>query len=154
MSERTSGLVGAVTRPVQASYGSRRERLAAALAVGLLAGLSAAMATYTLWQGSLAPTWASDVVTGSLVFAAGALVKLLCQNLKTSVLALAVAVVAGAALTAAAGIAPYLLLDIGTLGGIALLPDLRDVITLVVFGQIPLLLFGYLIAIVYDGATA
>ena len=67
---------------------------------------------------------------------------------------LRVRVVAGAALTAAAAVAPYLLLDIGTLGGIALLPELRDVITLLVFGQVPLLLFGYLIAIVYDGVTA
>ncbi|WP_348610821.1 hypothetical protein [Halobaculum rarum] len=154
MSECTSGLWSALTHPARASYGSRRERLASALAVGLLTGLSAAMATYTLWQGSLAPGWAGDTVMGSLVFAAGVLVKLLCQNLKTSVLALSVAVVAGATLTAAAAVAPYLLLDIGTLGGIALLPELRDVITLLVFGQVPLLLFGYLIAIVYDGATA
>lgn len=154
MSERTSGLWTALTRPARASYGSRRERLLSAAGVGLLTGMVAAMATYTLWQGSLAPGWAGDTVVGALVFAAGALVKLLCQNLKTSVLALSITVVAGAALTAAAAVAPYLLLDIGTLGGIALLPELRDVITLVVFGQVPLLLFGYLIAIVYDGATA
>lgn len=112
------------------------------------------MATYTLWQGSLAPGWAGDTVMGSLVFAAGVLVKLLCQNLKTSVLALSIAIFVGGAVTAAAAVAPYFLLDIGTLGGIALLPELRDVITLLVFGQIPLLLFGYLVAIVYDGATA
>ena len=40
------------------------------------------------------------------------------------------------------------------LGGLALLPALRDVITLLVFVQIPLQLTGYLVAIVYDGATA
>ncbi|GAA0194688.1 hypothetical protein [Halobaculum roseum] len=154
MSERTSGLAAAVIRPARASYGSRSERIASAVTVGLLTGLATAMATYTLWQTSLAPGWAGDTVMAALVFAAGALVKLLCQNLETSVLALSIAVVAGAALTAAAGVAPYLLLDIGTLGGIVLLPELRDVITLVVFGQVPLLLFGYLVAIVYDGATA
>ncbi|MXR41476.1 hypothetical protein GRX01_09015 [Halobaculum sp. WSA2] len=154
MSEDTSGLWKAMTHPSHASYGSRRDRLVSAVAVGLLTGVSAAMATYTLWQGALAPGWAGDTVMGSLVFAAGALVKLLCQNLKTSVLALSIAVVVGAAMTAAAAVAPYLLLDIGTLGGIALLPELRDVITLLVFGQVPLLLFGYLVAIVYDGATA
>ncbi|MFC7136730.1 hypothetical protein ACFQRB_09940 [Halobaculum litoreum] len=50
--------------------------------------------------------------------------------------------------------APYVLLDIATLGGLALLPELRDVITLAVLGQVPLQFTGYLLAIVYDGATA
>ncbi|PSQ04062.1 hypothetical protein BRC97_12175 [Halobacteriales archaeon QS_6_71_20] len=154
MSERTRGALATLTRPADASYGSRRERLLSALTVGLLAGLVGAAAAYTLRRGALAPAWADDTAMATLVFVSGALVKLLCQSLRTSVLALAVATVAGAGLAVATAVVPYLLLDIATLGGLALLPALRDVITLLVFVQIPLQLTGYLVAIVYDGATA
>lgn len=154
MSEERSSLRRAITRPVEASYGSRRERLVSAGVVGVLAGLLGAMATYTLRLQDLAPQWAGEVSMGVLVLASGVIVKLLCEQLRTSLVALAVATVAGGVLAFAAAVAPYLLLGISTLGGFALLPVFRDVITFLVFGQVPLQFTGYLIAIVYEGATA
>lgn len=153
-SEDRSALVTALTTPAVASYGTRRERYAAALVVGGLAGALGAMATYVLRLQTLAPSWAGETAMGALVLVSGVLVKLLCEQLRTSLSALAVATVAGGALAFAAAVAPYLLLDISTLGGLALLPVFRDVITFLVFGQVPLQITGYLVAIVYDGATA
>ncbi|SHG97721.1 hypothetical protein [Halobaculum gomorrense] len=154
MSESRSAIVTAATRPAAASFGTVRERYAAALIVGCLAGALGAMATYVLRLQSLAPSWAGDGAMAALVLASGMLVKLLCEQLRTSLSALAVATVVGAALAFAAAVAPYLLLNISTLGGLALLPVFRDVITFLVFGQVPLQVTGYLMAIVYDGATA
>jgi len=154
MSERTGGVLATLTRPADASYGTRRERLLSALTVGLLAGVVGATAAYVIRRQALAPAWADDATMAALVFASGALVKLLCQSLRTSVLALGVATVAGAVLAVATAVVPFLLLDIGALGELALLLSLRNVITLLAFGQIPLQLTGYLVAIVYDGVTA
>lgn len=154
MSDRMSTLRAALARPAEASFGSRRERLLSAGVVGTLAGVLGAMATYTLRLQELSPAWAGDLPMAALVVASGALVKLLCEQLRTSLVALSVAIVGGGALAFATAVAPYLLLDISTLGGLALMPVFRDVITFLVFGQIPLQFVGYLLAIVYDGATA
>lgn len=154
MSEGRSAVRTALARPAEASYGTRAERLLSALTVGGLAGALAAMATYTLRLQAMAPGWAGDTLMGALVFASGVLVKLLCEQLRTSVLALAVATVGGGLFAFAAAVAPYVLLDISTLGGLALLPALRDALTFLVFGQVPLQFTGYLVAIVYDGVTA
>ncbi|UIO98457.1 hypothetical protein Hbl1158_07740 [Halobaculum sp. CBA1158] len=154
MSDRSAGIRLALARPATASFGTRSQRTIAALTVGVLAGVLGATATYTLRLQTVAPAWAGETAMGALVLVSGAFVKLLCQELRTSVLALVVAVVSGGVLAFAAAVAPYLLLDISTLGGIALLPTFRDVITFLVFGQVPLQLTGYLVAIVYDGMTA
>ena len=154
MSEGDATAWRAVLQPSTASYGTRRERLVAALVVGTLAGVVAGTAMYGVRQSAVAPAWTSDTLSGALVLVSGGLVKLLCEHLRTSLLALATAVVVGLAVAVASAVAPYVLLDISTLGGLALLPELRDVITLAILGQIPLQFIGYLLGIVYDGATA
>ncbi|WP_435064029.1 hypothetical protein [Halobaculum sp. EA56] len=154
MSDPEPTLLTALARPAEASFGSRRERLLSAGVVGTLAGALGAMATYVLRLQTLAPAWAGETAMAALVVTSGVLVKLLCEQLRTSLAALSVAIVAGGALAFAAAVAPYLLLDISTLGGFALLPVFRDVVTFLVFGQVPLQFVGYLLAIVYDGATA
>ncbi|MFC7068243.1 hypothetical protein [Halobaculum lipolyticum] len=154
MSEADTPLWRAALEPATASYGTRREQLVAALVVGTVAGVVAGTAMYSVRQSAVAPGWTSDALSGALVLVSGALVKLLCQHLRTSLLALATAIVVGLGVAGATAVAPYLLLDISTLGGLALLPELRDVITLAILGQIPLQFIGFLLAIVYDGATA
>ncbi|MFC7098532.1 hypothetical protein [Halobaculum marinum] len=154
MSEGGSLLRTVALRPAEASFGSRRERLASATLIGVLAGVLGATATYSLRLQELAPGWAGEVSMGVLVLASGVLVKLLCEELRTSISALVIAVVAGGVVAFATAVAPYVLLNIDTLGGFALLPTFRDVITFLVFGQVPLQITGYLLAIVYDGATA
>lgn len=154
MSEERSAVRRALVRPAEASYGTRSERVLSALAVGTLAGVLASMATYTLRLQEIAPAWAGDTAMAAIVFLSGVLLKLLCEHLRTSVLALGVATVLGVVVAFAGVVAPYVLLDISTLGGIALLPSLRDAVTFVIFGQIPLQFTGYLVAIVYEGMTA
>lgn len=154
MSKGDTSVWHAALNPASASYGTRGERVVAALVVGVLAGVVAGTAMYNVRQSAVAPAWTSDLLSGTLVLVSGALVKLLCEQLRTSLLSLATAVVLGLAVAGATAVAPYVLLDIATLGGLALLPELRDVITLAVLGQVPLQFTGYLLAIVYDGATA
>ncbi|WP_277553201.1 hypothetical protein [Halobaculum limi] len=154
MSEERPTLLAALKRPAEASYGTRRERLASASIVGVATGALGAMATYALRLQLMAPEWATTTAMGLCVLVSGVLVKLLCEQLRTSLQALVVSTVVGAVLAFATAIAPYYLLDISTLGGFALLPVFRDVITFLVFGQVPLQITGYLLAIVYDGATS
>lgn len=154
MSEERSTLRAALTRPAEASYGTPSERLASASIVGVATGALGAMATYALRLQIIAPEWATTTVMGLCVLASGILVKLLCEQLRTSLQALVISTVVGGVLAFATAAAPYYLLDISTLGGFALLPVFRDVITFLVFGQVPLQITGYLLAIVYDGATS
>lgn len=156
MSDRDVGsqVRAALVRPANASYGSALQRRTAVGFVGLFAGLVAAMGTSVFRLGDLAAPWASAEVIGVAVVLSGALVKLLCQNLRTSIVAFGVAWAVGAAFGLVFAVAPYYLLGISTVGGWALLPELRDVITTSLMYQFPLQIVGYLLAVVYDGLTA
>jgi hypothetical protein len=154
MSDRLRALVGVLARPADASYRSTRVRVAAALYVGVLAGVVGALAMYPFRMTDLAPAWASESVLASVVLATGILVKLLCEQLRASVAAFVVATAVGGLAAIALRVLPFALLGLPALGGYALLPVAGDTLTFVLFGQFPLQLTGYLLGVVYDGARA
>ena len=154
MSDRTWTLVDVLTRPAEASYRRARVRMAAVLYVGVLAGVVGALAMYPFRMIDVAPAWASESGLAAITLASGALVKLLVEQLRTSVAAFVVASAVGAVAAIALRVLPYLLLGLSSLGGYALLPVAGDTLTFVLFGQFPLQLAGYLVAVVYDGARA
>lgn len=154
MSDAASRFRAALTRPADASYGSALRRWTAVGFVGGVAGLLSAMGTYVLRLESLAAPWASTELMGAVIVLSGAFVKLLCQNLRTSVVAFVVAWAVGALASVAFAVAPYLLLGIPTAGGWVLLPSVRDVVTFAIIWQFPFQACGYLGAVLYDGLRA
>lgn len=154
MSDPASPVRDALVRPADASYGSTLGRWTAVAFVGGVAGLLSAMATYVFRLESLAAPWASTELMGTVILLSGAFVKLLCQNLRTSVVAFAVSFAVGALAGVAFAAAPYYLLGISTAGGWVLLPAVRDVVTFALVWQFPLQVSGYLLAVLYDGLRA
>ncbi|MFC7136729.1 hypothetical protein ACFQRB_09935 [Halobaculum litoreum] len=80
MSKEDTSVWHAALNPASASYGTRGERVVAALVVGVLAGVVAGTAMYNVRQSAVAPAWTSDLLSGTLVLVSGALVKLLCEQ--------------------------------------------------------------------------
>lgn len=154
MSDAASQVRDALVRPADASYGSALRRRTVVGFVGLVAGLLGGMGTYVFRLESLAAPWASTELMGATVVLSGAFVKLLCQNLRTSVAAFGVAWGVGVLAGLVFGVAPYYLLGISTMGGWVLLPTVRDVVTFALIYQFPLQVAGYLLAILYDGFRA
>lgn len=154
MSGTENAILSGLTRPRKASYGDRLERLVAVSFVGVLTGLTAAMAMYVFRIQDFAPGWGTETLMASLVFVAGLLVKLLVGEMRASVTAMGVSVAVGTVCMFTFEIAPFYVLGIGTAGGYALYIPLRDVITFLLMFQIPLQFSGYLTAVVYDGFRA
>lgn len=141
-------------RPATAARNGRVKRLCAIFWVAGATGLLGAMAIYVFRQTALSPPWVSQRMLAGLVVVSGGLTKLLVDQLSASVAAFIGSVVAGSFILAGFYAAPYFLLDIGTLGGYALLPVIGDAITFAIFGQFPLQITGYLLVVVYDGMWA
>jgi hypothetical protein len=154
MSKAENAILSGVTRPREASYGDRLERLVAVSFVGGLTGLVSAMAMYVFRLQGLTYPWASETLMGAFVFVAGVLVKLLVGEMRASVTALLISIFVGTVGILAFEISPFYVLGIGTAGGFALYIPLRDLITFLLMFQIPLQFSGYLSAVVYDGMRA
>jgi hypothetical protein len=154
MSEHSRQLRDGLVRPRQASYGDPLARRTAVGFVGGVTGVAAAMAMYAFRLQELAPAWASETLLGVTVLVGGVLVKLLVGQMRASVSALLVSLAVGSAAMLAFEVVPFYLLDIGTAGGLALFVPLRDVITFLLFFQIPLQFLGFLLAVVVEAFRA
>lgn len=154
MSDSLSSVRETLVRPADASYGSPLQRWAVAGYVGIANGLLGAMAIYVFHHQPLAVEWATPQLMAGVVVLSGILIKLLCQQLRTSVVAFGIALLCGFAVSIAFAVAPYYILNIPTAMGWALLPVVRDAITFVIFGQFLLQITGYLLGVVFDGVRA
>lgn len=143
-------LARVITDPYAASYGERWERLLVAGFIGLTTGLITAMAMYVFRFPEFAFGWASGTLMGAIVFVGGALAKLLVGQMRASITAAIVAFFVGVFGHLGMELAPFYLLGIST-GGVVLYVPLRDVISVVIFFQVPIQFAGYLSAVVYEG---
>ncbi len=138
------------TDPYAASYGERWQRLLVAGFIGLTTGVSTAMAMYVFRLQEFAFGWATGTLMGLLVFVAGVLLKLLVGQMRASITAAIVSFFIGVFAHICLELAPFYLLGIST-GGVVLYVPLRDVISVVIFFQVPIQFSGYLSAVVYEG---
>ena len=149
----TRGVIETLANPYAASYGDRWERLLAAVFVGTLTGVTAAMAMYVHRLPEFSLWWASGTPMLAVVFVGGALTKLLVGQMRTSVTAIILATFLGAGLHILVEVVPFYLLGIPT-GGVVLYVPLRDVFTFLILFQVPLQFAGYLSAVVYEGLVS
>lgn len=154
MSSRASTLRAVLARPARASHGSRVERTLVVLYVGVVTGLLAAMAHYVTLHVELAPAWIATGPAFAVVLLAGVLTKLLAAQMRTSAVAVIVACAAGLGFSVAFEIAPYYLLGIDTLGGYAVVVPVGEATMAFLGEQFPIQFFGYILGLVYHGATA
>lgn len=154
MSSRASTLRTVLTDPARASHGSRAERTLVVLYVGVATGLLAAMAHYVTLHAELAPAWIANGPAFAVALLAGVLTKLLAAQMRTSAAAIIVTCVAGLGFSIAFEIAPYYLLGIDTLGGYAVVVPIAEATLAYVGEQFPLQFLGYVLGVVYHGATA
>lgn len=143
-------LTQVLTDPYAASYGTRVQRLLVAVFVGVTTGLVAAMAMYVFRLPDFSYGWATGTLMSGVVLAAGALLKLLVGQMRASITAAILSVFVGVGAHFAFELAPFYLLGIST-SGVVLYVPLRDVISVVIFFQVPLQFSGYLAAVVYEG---
>jgi hypothetical protein len=152
MSNRNA-VVSGVLRPSEASYGDALERRVATLFVGITTGVAAAMAMYVFRLQDLSMGWSTEPLMAGLVFLAGALVKLLVPEMRTSISAALLSIFVAAVALTAFQVAPYYLLGLDLVGGLVLVIPLGDMITLLFMFQAPLQFAGFLTAVVVHGMT-